>query len=88
MTTPADDTDAPEDEGIPITENAMCELHIGHDIIVNGRPIRIYVKYGDNAFPGESDIEHVGRVQEILINTYLNHTAHTRAIIEKTAKDK
>lgn len=76
-----------QDEGLPITANAFCELQIGHDIIVGGRPVRIYVKWGDNALPGETDLDHTGRVQEITLNTYLNHATQTRALLEKTAKE-
>lgn len=75
------DLDSDEDEdALPITENAYCELHIGHDIIVNGGVYKIYAKWGDRALPGENDLLHVGRVQEIAANTYLNWAARVRAI--------
>lgn len=79
---------ADDDEGLPITTNAHCELHIGHDIIVNGRPVRIYVKWGDNALPGETDLDHTMRVEEITLNTYLNHATQTRLLIERQTEKK
>lgn len=72
--------DYDDDEALPITEEARIELHIGHDIIVDGKVWKPYIKAGDKALPGENDLMLTHRVQQITVNTWLNHAATIRML--------
>jgi hypothetical protein len=84
MTTPADDREIADDEALPTVDGDLIALHIGHDLMVRGRPVRIYVQRSLHALPGETDLEHQMRAQELLVSAYLNHAAVSEALSKQT----
>lgn len=80
----ADGEDESLDEGLPTTENDLVELHLGFEFVNRGHRIRVYIKRGATALPGETDVEHQARVQELLVSAYLNHTEVSKIITEAT----
>lgn len=77
-----------EDVPVPISVGDWHELHVGDDIIVNGRPRRIYVKSLVHALPDETHDEHIARAEEIVLGTYLFHATQTRAFMESLNTQK